>query len=458
MAEAVAAGPGAAFDVVGDALAQLCERLGQVDEGEVASYIPALASADPKDVGLALVSMDGHAYHAGCSSHRFTMQSVSKPFVYALVLAEFGLAEVSRWVGAEPSGEPFNAISLEKSTGRPANPMINAGAIATTALVPGANPAERFEWVLDGLSRFAGRRLDLDEEVYRSEAATSDRNRALAYLLRAAGTLELDPSDAVDTYFKQCSIRADAVDLAIMAATLANGGVNPVTGQAVVSERVAVQVLSVMATCGMYDAAGEWVLRVGLPAKSGVSGALVAASPARFGIAAYSPPLDKSGNPVRAVLALREISERFGLHMLHRPRHGAPTITELTTAAATPSSRPRRAEEVTALQRGSQRIVVVAAQGGLDFSAAERIIYAVRDLAPDEPGWIILDLERVTRLDPSAEAMLNAVAARLVDAGHVIAVVGTMWRPDGAAVYPSRDAALAACEDGLLASLAGSAG
>lgn len=226
-----------ASEAVTDALRELHARFAGVDEGRQADYIPELTRSDPDDFGLALVSMDGHAYSAGAADTPFTLQSVSKPFVYALALAALGLDEVSRWVGAEPSGEAFNAISLEPGTGRPANAMVNAGAIVTTALVPDSREEPAFGRILSCLSRFAGRKLDVDEDVHGSEAATGDRNRALAYLIRSTGSLPVDPVQAVDTYFRQCAVRATAVDLAVMAATLAYGGVNPVTGERVVSPR-----------------------------------------------------------------------------------------------------------------------------------------------------------------------------------------------------------------------------
>lgn len=212
-----------AADAVTDALRELHTRFGGLSDGRLADYIPQLALADPDAFGLALISMDGHRYSTGDVEVPFTAQSVSKPFVYALALSALGLDEVGRWVGAEPSGEAFNAISLEPGTGRPANAMVNAGAIVTTALVPDTREAPRFDRILDFLSRFAGRRLDVDEQVYASEALTGDRNRALAYLIRSAGPLPVDPVAAVETYFRQCAVRVTALDLAAMAATLANG-------------------------------------------------------------------------------------------------------------------------------------------------------------------------------------------------------------------------------------------
>lgn len=430
--------PMPAPDVVSEALAELYERHRLLDEGTVADYIPQLALADPDCFGLALVSMDGHRYQAGRCAEPFTLQSVSKPFVLALALAELGPDEVGRSVGAEPSGEAFNAISLDPATGRPANAMINAGAIAVTSMIPGHSQASRFARILDALGRFAGRPLDVDEDVYRSESESGDRNRALAYLMRGAGVLPGDPTDAVQTYFRQCSVRATVADLAVMAATLGNGGVNPVTGAAVVPESVAVQVLAVMATCGMYDAAGEWMLRVGLPAKSGVSGGLVAASPARFGVAVHSPPLDAFGTPVRGTAVLREMSQRLGLHLMLNPAPGAATVT-LATASA------------------DGRVALVAAQGALDFTAAERVLFAIRQQVPEALGWLVLDLERVTAMDATARAMLEQTLMRLAAQGHEVTVAGEAVADGGGPWHrvATRSEALARAEAAAAAAAAG---
>ncbi|GEL94477.1 glutaminase A [Cellulomonas composti] len=303
------------------------DRFRPMRGGEVARYIPELAHADPELFGVAACGIRGVRAGAGDEHVTFSIQSVSKPFVYALALMDQGLDEVLEHVGAEPSGDAFNAISLEPHTGRPANPMINAGAIATTALVRGADGDERFDRVLDLMSRCAGRTLTVDERVHASESATGDRNRALAYLMAASGSLAPPVEAAVDTYFRQCAVLVSAHDLAAMAATLATGGTNPVTGERVLPEDVTRHVLSIMATCGMYDYSGRWMLTVGLPAKSGVSGGLIAVSPGKFGVGVFSPPLDERGNSVRGVAALRALSERLGLHLLHDPMREAPALT-----------------------------------------------------------------------------------------------------------------------------------
>jgi len=395
-------------------------------EGIVADYIPELSRADPRWCAVALVSQEGHSYQAGDADQLFTLQSISKPFVYALALTDLGFDAVTSRVGAEPSGEAFNAISLEPGTGRPANPMINAGAMIATSLVRATGPAERFERIRQCLSAFAGRPLSVDDAVFSSEMETGDRNRALAYLMRNAGSLRGSVEECVDVYFRQCALNATTRDLAAMAATLANGGVNPVTSVRVVDDRIAGHVLSVMATCGMYDFSGEWLLRVGLPAKSGVSGGIIAVSPGQFGISVFSPPLDAHGNSVRGTEILRELSSRFDLHLMHHPGRSAPAVYLSTTAAAIPSKRERRREEREALKADGDRIAIVAAQGDLEFAAAESLLFSIDHALAHRahaPEWLVLDLQRVTRLHPAAARMLDGHLTHLLAHGVIVAVV-----------------------------------
>jgi glutaminase len=238
---------------------------------------------------------------------------VSKPFVFGMALEERGREAVMSHVGVEPSGNAFNAIAVD-DTNRPFNPMVNAGAIVTTGLIARTDPSHALERVVDVFSAFAGRQLSVDESVYRSESATGDRNRALGFLMKSFGVLDGDVETAVDLYFKQCSLLVTARDLAVMAATLANRGMNPITGTRAIDEEYVENVLSVMSTCGMYDYAGEWGYRVGLTAKSGVAGAVVAVLPGQFGIGVFSPPLDAKGNSVRGILACRDLANELGLH------------------------------------------------------------------------------------------------------------------------------------------------
>lgn len=380
--------------------------------GEVADYIPELAAADPEPFGIALTSMAGRTYGVGDCDTPFTIQSISKAFVYALAVEDHGMEQVLARVGVEPSGEAFNAIKLEPGTGRPPNPMVNAGALMTTSLVRAQYPEERLERIISVLSAFAGRRLEVDEAVAAGELNTASRNRALAYLMEGAGSLREPVEEVLWTYCQQCAILVTATDLAVMAATLAGGGVNPVTGKAVVDEDVAVRTLAVMATCGMYDYSGEWLLRVGLPAKSGVAGGLIAVSPAEFGIGTFSPRLDDHGNSVRGIATARAMADRFDLHLMHHSGETAPVVYR---------------EEREYLPAGGQ-VVTIAAQGTLEFSAAEQFLAAI-DAADDGGGGIppaaafIIDLHRITRAEDLSFGLFTARISALLKSGKPVAIV-----------------------------------
>ncbi len=375
------------MDPVREMLTSVLEEVRGEDAGETAQYIPELASADPDRLALAIADPHGRRIALG-DEDPFTIQSISKPFVFALALDALGRDEVLRHVGVEPSGEPFNAISLEEGTGRPANPLINAGAIATTGLIPGPSAGERAARIVEGLSRFAGRTLQVDEEVYASEASTGDRNRALAHLLRSYGVIETDPHEVVEAYFRQCSVLVTVADLAVMAGTLAFGGRHPVTGEQVVSARTARDVVSVMTSCGMYDASGSWLIRVGLPAKSGVSGGVIAISPSQFGVGVFSPRLDEYGNSTRGQRLLERLSDALGLH-----------VFEQHQSIATPH---------VAVSHGEDGTVRVALDGELSFSGAERVLNALRNVElPASSAPLLVDLTRVTQLQPAALAVLR---------------------------------------------------
>ena len=237
-------------------------------------------------------------------------------FVYALLCEAYGHQRVLDVVGVNNTGLPFNSVvAIELNDGHPMNPMVNAGAIATTALLPGGTPQQQWETVRDGLSRFAGHPLDVDEEVYRSEATTNHRNRAIAQLLASYGRIEGDPLAVVDVYTRQCALRVDARDLAVMGATLADGGVNPRTGERVVAADVCRDALAVLASSGLYERSGEWLFEIGLPGKSGVAGGLVTIAPGKLGIGAYAPRLDAAGNSVRGQIATAYLSRALGLNV-----------------------------------------------------------------------------------------------------------------------------------------------
>jgi len=282
--------------------------------GEVDDSIPQLADADPDLCGLAVVLPDGSTQVSEQADVAFSIQSAVKPFLFALALADTDGAALDQ-VGIEPTGEAFDAIMLESGTGRPPNPMVNAGALLTASLVDGGDARGRSERIRRGLSAFAGRDLLVDEDVASAEHLLGDRNHALAHLMRSEGTLELSADDAVAAYASACATLVDASALAVMGATLAFGGVNPVSGERVVSARVARDVVAVMATCGVYDGSGRWMRSVGVPAKSSVSGALVLSAPRVLGAAVVSPPLDDQGTSVRGRLASERLSAQLGLHL-----------------------------------------------------------------------------------------------------------------------------------------------
>lgn len=285
-----------------------------LDSGEVATYIPELAKASPQHFGLCVVTADGRTFAAGDADRPFTIQSISKPFAFGIALEGLGRDAVLQHVGVEPSGDAFNSIELQSGSNRPYNPMVNAGAIAVSAMIAQRFGREAFAHLLDRFSAAAGRELALDEAVYESESRTGHRNRAIAYLLLNFGMVGEAVEDALDLYFRQCSILVTARDLAMMGATLSNMGQNPATGREVFDLRTVKDVLSIMFTCGMYDYSGEWAYRVGVPAKSGVAGGLMAVVNRQLGIASYSPRLDARGNSKRGIEACVELADELGLH------------------------------------------------------------------------------------------------------------------------------------------------
>jgi glutaminase len=296
-------------------LEDLHARYRGLGDGAVANYIPELAKADPAWFSICIATVDGQVYKVGDYDQTFTIQSVSKPFMYGLALEDHGRDYVLTKVGVEPTGDAFNAIILDERSNRPYNPMVNAGAIATAGLIKGADPTERLNRVLAMFRRYAGRDILMDASVFVSERTTGHRNRAMAHLMRNFDMIGGNLDETLDLYFQQCSLLVSGHDLAMMGATLANGGVNPVTGERAVAARYVRDILSVMYTCGMYDFSGEWAYEVGLPAKSGVGGGIVAVVPRQMGISVFSPLLDARGNSVRGVKVCADLSRQFGLHV-----------------------------------------------------------------------------------------------------------------------------------------------
>ena len=282
----------------------------------MADYIPILAGASPDWFGISVVGPRGRSFEIGDVETAFSIQSVSKPFVFALVCDAIGYGEARGHLGVNSTGFPFDSLmAVELNIDRTMNPLVNAGAMATTSLVPGDTADEKWERVRGGLSRFAGRELTVNEEVYASESATNLRNQGIAHLLQSYGRLYFDPDEATDIYTRQCSLEVTVHDLAVMAATLANGGVNPITGERVVLPGVCRRVLAVMATAGLYELSGDWLYEIGIPGKSGVSGGIVTVSPGKGGLATFSPPLDAAGNSVRGQLVTKFLAERLGLNL-----------------------------------------------------------------------------------------------------------------------------------------------
>lgn len=299
------------------------------DEGAVADYIPELSKADPDDFGIAIATARGKVYAVGDAEVPFTIQSVSKAFAFCLALEIAGPQRVMSRVGVEPSGDPFNAILFDPETNRPFNPMVNAGAIAVAGLLCEYLGNDAFDFLLNRFSIAAGRKLTIDEHVYRSECETGHRNRAIAHLLLANGALTGNPDKALDLYFKQCSISVTAIDLARMGATFANMGQNPLEKSFAFELTAVRRTLSVMFTCGMYDYAGHWAYDVGIPAKSGVGGGIVGVINRQIGIGTYSPRLDKKGNSVRGIATFEMLTEEFGLHAFDCTNVGSTFIASL---------------------------------------------------------------------------------------------------------------------------------
>ena len=276
-----------------------------------------IAPAEQKPFAICLATLDGEVFRAGDHDQLFALQSISKVFVHGLALEACGRDRVLERVGVEPSGDAFNSIVFDERNNRPFNPMVNAGALATTALVEEAEGVQNaLEGILGALRRYAGNRsLEVDEGTFEAERRSADRNRATAYLMRSDGMLAGDVEETLALYLRQCSVRVTCRDLAMMAATLANGGANPITGERALTRRHVRDVLSVMHACGMYDFAGQWAYRVGIPAKSGVSGGVMGIVPGKLGIGVFSPGLDAYGNSVRGTAVCEELSERLGLHV-----------------------------------------------------------------------------------------------------------------------------------------------
>ncbi|WP_083906516.1 glutaminase A [Acaricomes phytoseiuli] len=401
-------------------LERLHETAQQNRSGAPADYIPQLGTVSPELFGICLTSADGYTYEVGDTQHTFTIQSISKPFTYGLALMQQGFDAVDAKVDVEPSGEAFNEISLTPGTGQPRNPMINAGAITATSLVNDDGPG-RFETIRAVYSAFAGRELGVDDSVFASEQGSGYRNLALAYLLRSFGIIEEDPAPIVDDYFRQCSIEVTCRDLSMMAATLANNGVNPLSGERLFSADVVERVLSVMGTSGMYDGAGSWVTHVGMPAKSGVGGGIIAVLPGQVGIAVFSPPLNEHGNSVRGVQVCEQMSQELQLHFVRAIRSGRTAVHASHSIDQRPSGVRRNDEALRVLSEHGRSAWIFELSGDLLFAGTETVIREISSL-PEEVRWVVIDFLRVDEVsDVARQALTNLYRqARLADIQFVL--------------------------------------
>lgn len=399
-------------------LEELHAQIHPMRDGNVANYIPELANANPEWFGIVIVTVDGHIYQVGDSRQPFTIQSVSKPFVYGIALEDWGLAEVMKKVGVEPSGDAFNSISLDPVTGRPLNPMINAGAIAATGMIKGKDVAQRLARVLDNFSRYLDHPLTIDDNVYQSESTTGHRNRAIGHMLRNFGILGDPPEDALDLYFKQCSILVNCRDLALMAATLANNGVNPITAVRAIKSETVEKLLSIMSTCGTYDYAGNWIYDIGLPAKSGVGGGIAAVLPGQMGIGIFSPRLDVRGNSVRGLEACRRLSKDFGLHIFNSALTQPSVIRNRYTGVKMRSPRLRNAQAAALLDKAGTAIQIFELTGDFGLMTTEMVIHTL--LKDTQANFFILDTRRVFTIDAAGVRLFAQLCINLIGAGKFL--------------------------------------
>lgn len=401
-----------------------CSKL---QDGQVASYIPELSKADPNWFGICLATTDGRVYEVGDTRLPFTIQSISKPFVYGIALEDRGIDSVLRKIGVEPTGDAFNSISLAPESGCPFNPMINAGAIATTSLVAGNSSEDKMQRILRVFSTYAGRELSIDSTVYESEKETGHRNRAIGHMLRNFNILSEHPDIALDLYFQQCSISVDCRDLSLMAATLANGGVNPITKERAISDEFLENIMTIMTTCGMYDYAGEWMYWIGIPAKSGVAGGIMAVMPGQAGIGVFSPPLDARGNSVRGIEVCKNLSRDFHLHCLRVPRSSRSVIRAQYDVSKIRSKRLRSELDSEILDKSGSRAKIYELQGDLVFSTVEVTVRRIVD-ASDSLDFAAIDFKRVTNIEDSSARVLLELIRTMGNAGKSLLLVSLQQR------------------------------
>ena len=380
------------------------KRIFAVKSGSPADYIPELATVNPEQFGIALTMVDGTTHAVGDCAVEFTIQSISKAFVYCFAIEKLGADRVFEKIGVEPLGEAFNSIRL-KEDNRPFNPMVNSGAISCTGLICDYATEDPLSTILDFLSKFADRQLSVNEAVYDSEKSTGDRNRAIAWLLKNNKQFDSDVDQVLDVYFQQCSILVTAQDLAVMAATLAKNGVNPITNKQVVSPETAVKGLSIMVSSGMYDYSGEWTYRIGLPAKSGVGGGIVAVLPSEFGLGVFSPPLDELGNSVRGIQVCQKLSSYFKLHLLQGEDSSENCIRNVYNLSRIRSSHTRQPVDSDTLDQWGFRCSVIELGGSITLMQSDAITRAITEIADQE--FIIISLQKVNKVSSGAVKILR---------------------------------------------------
>jgi glutaminase len=443
-------------------LKQLHERYAALEDGRVADYIPELAKARRDWFGICIATRDGHIYEVGDTRQPFTIQSISKALSYGLALEDRGERHVLERISVEPSGDAFNAISLKSGSGAPFNPMINAGAIATCGQIRPGDTTTRIDRILAYLSACAGRALDIDQAVYRSESETGHRNRAIGWMLRNFDIIDEEPTEILETYFQQCAIRVNCRDLALMGATLANGGRNPLTREQAIAPEYVDNVLSVMSSCGMYDFSGEWLYRIGLPAKSGVGGGILAVLPGQLGIGVFSPPLDAQGNSVRGIRVCADLSQDLSLHLFAGGAAPQSALRLSYDGSQVSSARRRPRQHQQTLRASGHRIRMLELQGELVFSSLEPIVRLALKQAP-YCQYLVINFRNVTSLDDVAARLVAELQSSLAAQGVALVVcrasklaakLVAQGVPQGS-FFPSSDAALEHCENSLLQGLLG---
>ncbi|SPJ71895.1 related to glutaminase, kidney isoform, mitochondrial precursor [Fusarium torulosum] len=413
-----------------DYLNRVLENARPIETGKPASYIETLAKADTSKIAVALAMVDGQIYSTGDDDVEFSIQSISKAFVYALAIEDAGLDKVLEKIGVEPSGDAFNSLSLERGTNRPMNPMINAGAITAHSLIGGPDwtADQRTERILEALSKLAGRKLHVCEEVYHAELRGADRNMGIGYMLKAAGIITGDTQQIVQGYIRQCAINVNVRDLAMMAATLCNAGIHPETGERIIAQDSVRQILSVMATCGMYDAAGDWMSRIGIPAKSGVAGGIIGALPGQMGIAVLSPKLDSRGNSVRGVAICEQLSRDMGLHMMDVSQIAQATVRTSLATIVPGENDPHH-------KNCNKEVIIFSLRGVVRFAGSERLTRAItRELGdpnPEDPGSgsarnacaVVFSFRDVFSFNAVAQQIIQSDVTRLLMDGRPVVII-----------------------------------